>query len=224
MNEHNQKRAERLFDAIGGIDDELIQDAMSPIKARERIASRRRMRISAVAAACLFCLVVGAILKLPDLGRMTNSVSRDPSEVQTQPSTEESLQNVIPSSLESTLSLNTDSAKITRISQDELDLQDDTPKLIWQFDGEEDYSVAKIKQTDSLNVITRELDRPASDLSAVQAEKISVRMWISYGDGKIISPYLKHTPGNTGMGVLFDYSAEVEPSAKLTQTILELIK
>ena len=113
---------------------------------------------------------------------------------------------------------------ITHLSKDKLELLDSTPKLIWQFDGEEYYSVAKIKHTDSLNVITRELDSPSSNLTAEESEQINVRVWISYGNGRIISPYLKHTPGNTGMGALFDYSAEVEPSAEFTEAVLELIK
>ncbi len=232
MNEHDQKRTERLFDAIGGIDDRLIQDAMSPKKARERIAAQKRMRISVAAVACLFCLVVGAVLRLPDLGGRVNSNSPSdgdeqstnaPSTTHEKPDHSSPSADVIPSSLENTLSISTDSSTVIRLSSDKLGLLDSTPKLIWRFDGDEHYNVVKIARTDDLGVITGELGRPSAELSAEDSERVGVKMWISYGDGRIVSPYLKQSPGNTGMGALFDYNAEVEPSAKLTESIYELI-
>ena len=68
-----------------------------------------------------------------------------------------------------------------------------------------------------------QLDHPATQLSREDSESVEVKVWLSYGDGTVVSPYLKHTRGNTGYGTLFDYSAEVEPSEKLTSTIHKLL-
>lgn len=231
MNEHNEKRAERLFDAIGGIDDRLIQDAMSPKKARDFIASRRRMRISITAVACLFCLVIGALIRLPDLGGKINTDSPDRGDeqsntsVQTQPTPDKNpAPNAPHRSLEQVLNLSSTSAKVTYLSADKLELRDSRSKLIWQFEGDDGYNVVNIDSQSKLDTITAQLDSPAFRLNAESSEKLSVKLWIAYGDGRIVSPYLVHAPGNTGIGALFDYNAEVEPSAKLTEAILQIIE
>ena len=76
MNEHNSKRTERLYDAIGEIDDKLIADALTPAKAREYAKARTRHRITQVAVACLFCLVGVVIVRLPVI-RDGNNVPTD---------------------------------------------------------------------------------------------------------------------------------------------------
>ena len=48
-------------------------------------------------------------------------------------------------------------------------------------------------------------------------------MWIVYEDGRVVSPYLKHTQGNVSYGSLFDYSAEVEPNAALVKALHEVL-
>ena len=130
----------------------------------------------------------------------------------------------VPHSLEYALSQGHSSQKVLRLSAEDIDLHDNSPKLIWQIDGEEHYNVAPISKTSTLDSITTQLDSPLADLSAEESEQISVKAWIAYGDGRVDSPYLKHTAGNTGYGVLFDYCAEVEPSSELTDTILDLIQ
>ena len=49
------------------------------------------------------------------------------------------------------------------------------------------------------------------------------KMWLSLGDGRVISPYLKYSPGNISAGVLFDYEPEGEPPRRLTEYISDLL-
>ena len=230
MNEQNEKRAERLFDAIGGIDDMLIQNAMSPARAREHISQRRRTRFSLVAAACVCCIITVTLLSIPNLGTQPSTNAPVDSDSiasvgsQQSPEGNGSMLEDVPHSLEYALSQGHSSQRVLRLSGEEIDLHDNSPKLIWQIDGEEYYNVAPISKASTLDSITTQLDRPLADLSAEESEQISVKAWIAYGDGRVDSPYLKHTAGNTGYGVLFDYCAEVEPSSELTDTILDLIQ
>ncbi len=230
------KRTERLFDAIGAIDDRLIQDAMSPAKARAQVAHRKKMRISLTSAACI-CTIVGVILlRIPKLDTDPSVGSPDPektgeystsagqNETPSKGDLNASVSELNPPSLEQVLQYNASSQNITRLSADEIDLHDSTAKLIWQHDGDEHYNVAQITHPSSLKIITAELDRPCSDLSADCSDMISTKLWVCYGDGRVDSPYLKHTPGNTGYGVLFDYCAEVEPSSALTEAVLTIIQ
>ena len=236
MSERREKRAERLFDSIGTLDDRLVQDAMSPKKAREHIARRRRMQISTVAAACLCCIMVVALLKIPDLSKQpeiddhdnerSEATSANKAPVETQQSSDGNslAPEEVRYSLEHVLTQSQSSPNVLRLSADEIDLHDKSAKLIWKVDGDDHYNVAQINKVSSLKAITAQLDRPLADLSAEDAEQISIKTWIAYGDGRVDSPYLKHTPGNTGYGVLFDYCAEVEPNSELTNTILDLIQ
>ena len=220
MNEQRSKSAERLYDAIGGIDDKLIHDAATPKKAREYAKARSRHRITQVAVACLFCLVVTVIVRLP----VIHNDTKEPTD--TTPDTHSnSLHDKTESytTLESMLEGASSSHQIEQVKLEDIDLLDKTAKLIWLYEGEDEYNVTIISKKSALDTIKAQLDHPATQLSRENSESVEVKVWLSYGDGTVVSPYLKHTRGNTGYGTLFDYSAEVEPSEKLTSTIHKLL-
>lgn len=219
MNERNNKSADRLYDAIGGIDDKLIADAMTPARAREYAKTKQRHRITQVAVACLFCLVGAVILRLPVFRGSQNEPSDTDSDTHSNIIQDK---HEVHMTLESMLESASNSPQVKQIKLENIDLHDNTAKLIWQYKGEEEYNVTLISKQSSLDTITTQLDHPATQLSAEDSESVGVKVWLSYGDGKVVSPYLKNTRGNTGYGVLFDYSAEVEPSEKLTSTIYKL--
>ena len=220
MNEHQNKSTERLYDAIGGIDDKLIYDAQTPARAREYVYTRQRHRITVIAVACLFCIVAVVTLRLPDVIRENSKSPSDTNADTHSNAIQDKLEGHI--TLEAMLDGITVSSKVEQVKIEDIDLLDSTAKLIWQHDGEDAYNVTFISEKSDLNVITTQLDHPASQLSEDDSESVGVKVWISYGDGRVVSPYLKNTRGNTGYGVLFDYSAEVEPSEKLTSTIYKL--
>ena len=56
------------------------------------------------------------------------------------------------------------------------------------------------------------------------SERPSYQVWIAFGDGVVISPYLKANPGNTGHGELFDYDPELELSEDLIRKIIQCIE
>ena len=101
------------------------------------------------------------------------------------------------------------------------DLFDGEPRLIWETADGQLYGVTL--SAAELDHLDRESGRgdKIGDLS-LEAE---VKVWISYGNGLVISPYLEDTPGNVGYGELFDYLPEIIPSSAVTgriQTIIAL--
>ena len=49
------------------------------------------------------------------------------------------------------------------------------------------------------------------------------RVWIVYGDGSVVSPYLQISNGNDGAGEMFDYNAEVIPNADFTFCLSDIL-
>ena len=95
-------------------------------------------------------------------------------------------------------------------------------QLIWT-DGESDeyYRVSLSEQElASLLYLMQERQVDLGEDSEIPSYKI----WISIGDGMVISPYLKADPGNTGHGELFDYDPELEMSDDLAEYIAYYIE
>jgi hypothetical protein len=53
--------------------------------------------------------------------------------------------------------------------------------------------------------------------------KLACRVWMTMGDGTVISPYLKPSPGNVGNAMLFDYDAELLPSEELISYLSDIL-
>lgn len=212
------RAAEYLFDEIGGIDDSYIAAAMSarPVRAR------RPSRIAVLAAAAV--LVMAMVVALPmsfvtdkddadNVAELEKPISTDPSadDAEQKPDVIES-----PFELDSLLSNTPDSFNMGG----EPDLFDGTPRLLWQTS---DGVLCGVKLSASeLEHLNREQGngKQVGD-AAMEAE---VMVWISYGNGLVVSPYLEDSPGNVGYGELFDYSPEIIPSAAVTGRIRTIIE
>ena len=57
-----------------------------------------------------------------------------------------------------------------------------------------------------------------------QSEQPTYQIWLSFGDGVVVSPYLKNTAGNAGHGTVFDYDPELEMSDDLAEYIAYYIE
>ena len=51
---------------------------------------------------------------------------------------------------------------------------------------------------------------------------LGTKVWISCGDGTVISPYLKASAGNIGYGELFNYEPEIIPSKSFNSCVSNL--
>ena len=221
MMKDNRDRAEHLYDAIGEIDDKLIADAESSALARAYIKARRKRRLSLACAACVCLLLLGAALRIPDVIRAPQDLSNDSS-----PDTHQNAaadKAPAPSTLAALLKEAEDSKKVSVLAANELPVISQTAMLVWQSEGEQDYRAIKIPDAKTKERITKALDTPKAAFSPEDSEALDLWVWIVYEDGRVVSPYLKHTQGNVSYGSLFDYSAEVEPNAALVKALHEVL-
>lgn len=192
----NRKRAERLFLAIGQVDDEQLLSLMSGIptpSVRKTLAVRmKRWSRAAVAAMLLIAtLIAGARM----LGILTPSGEPQPTET----TLEELLLAHIP--------------EMTKVEQEQsLYFFSGTPTLICRFGDREEYYLRSLDGIgkDALKLLVGQSD--GKPLTPEQSRALSLRVWVCDGKGMIASPQLTYAPGNFSYGCLNDFLPEIEPS------------
>lgn len=209
-----KRAAEYLFDEIGGIDDSYIAVAQSA--RRSGGATLRRTFSIAVAAAAVFII---AVLAMPALitSNFDKSEQEDAADVAT---TVENSQNkpstgtLLNAPLEMLLSQTGDAF----CAVGDADLFDGRAKLIWQ-DRQSGKRYEILLSRGELTQIDK-LIKNASRAESIESEML---IWISYGDGRVVSPCLEYSDGNVGYGSLFDYLPEVVPTDELINYIDTII-
>lgn len=221
-----RRAAEYLFDEIGGIDDSYIAAAQSAGKTKARMPFRAGLVAAAAVLVMTVTLVipmglyVGGDKEASDDGIYDQAIGTKPTYDGNQHGPADSAEDVANSTqslytLDGVLNVSQDSFYVG----DTLDLFDGTPKLLWQAsDGVlcgVNLSAAELEHLD------RESGRGEQiGYTELEAE---IQVWISYGNGIVISPYLEDSPGNVGYGELFDYSPEIIPSSAVTGRIKNII-
>lgn len=209
---HNKRKsAERLFDAIGMIDDSIIAECQAPnVSALQKnYASFRLMRVVSVCASiAVICACFGASLVISKfLNMKEDSAPNDDDKGHigtTEQIYEERFDTVLTNAV---LSSNTEI-----LSLDEIDFFDGEINLIWTDADTDGYYVMTLNESEER--VKEGLKKGYSQLSANTSgsQRIEYTVWISYGNGEVVSPELKYSQGNIGYAELFEYSPEVVPS------------
>lgn len=192
--------AERLFDSIGGIDDRYIAEAQAYRPCVGKRARGRRIFVIAAAALLSLALIIGTLPLAISIILSGNSSA---------PATTENpvyLSDLLARHARSMTPL--DSAP---------DLSDGTARLIWSCDGEL-YAV---------NIGKKQLSRLAASLAADTGGSPSqntTHVWLSLGDGRVLTPELRLSAGNISYGTLFDYNAEISPSRDVVDSIRRILE
>ncbi len=212
MTDRQKKFADSLFDGIGMIDDRLIASAeRAPVCNGSRIALRRML-----IAACIVLLAVCiTVASWTVASRKNDSNSKGDAAHQTETAGEHTLDAVL-------LSVKNLNGK-TECAEEKINLFSGTASIIWQYEGSDGYYVQHIGNSQALYKKVEMLNGTSSPLTPQNASEIRCKVWISFGDGTVISPYLTQSAGNTGYGRLFDYDPEIEPSADFAQYISYLL-
>jgi len=200
----NNKRlaAEHLFDTIGELDDTLLASALNYKKPKAKIL-RSRPFVSAVGAVA--AVLVIAVLVFP---RMMSVNDSDLSN--------EEKDAVEYFALTSALA-QADYSRVTTLSStDEVDLFDGCAKVIWKYTDSDTCYTVNITETD-LKWLTNYGTNPLTERDD------SCRIWLTAGDGLVVSPCLKQSAGNVGYGDIFDYSPEVDVSTPFVNYLTKLI-
>ncbi|MBQ7383870.1 MAG: hypothetical protein IJV72_03660 [Clostridia bacterium] len=206
------KAAEYLFDELGLISDSIVAEAMLvsiPAAGRKKISLRRA--VSAIAAA--------AVIITLSLGVFAVGLMRDKNEA------EDGVTELEAQSLEELL-VGAQSGGVVRVhsSAEAVGLFDGQTKLIWQSESDGEYYSLTLTRNDDVARLNGALRNTYAEAKSVESGEVpDIRVWISYGDGKVVSPYLKKSEGNVGYGELFGYSPEILPSEELTELTRDLI-
>ena len=204
------RAAEYLFDEIGGIDDSYIAAAQSA--RRHNGATLRRTFSIAAAVAAVFMI---AVLAMPALITRNFDKVYEEDAAETEIASDQAANspntNVLLNAPLEQLLFSTGDAFCTT---GDADLFDGRAKLIWQDrQSGQRYEIllthSQLTQIDKLIKHGRRTEDIASEML----------IWISYGDGRVVSPCLEYSDGNVGYGSLFDYLPEVIPTEELINYI-----
>ena len=202
------KKAEYLFDEIGLIDDTFVAEAMQEPRYTLSKLSLRRVTVAAVAAAMVFTASVG--LTLSALIKKSDNMDGAP--------THDGMVDSI--TLADALARAESGGAQSFTEAQSIDLFDGKTKIIWE--NAERYYVLDVASGSDRQSLENALDATYSVSQNIGSDD-GVRVWISYGDGSVVSPYLRESAGNIGYGELFDYSPEIVPSDDLAKLIDDLI-
>ncbi len=181
MNRIKEEKALRLYEAIGELDQMMVNSALH-YKKRSGISTAK---LTVIIAACMAVFMAFAMVGAYMNGLFEPQVELDALE---------------------TL-LDEESGKEHRIDASDIDYFSGEAEIIW-YDGENYYmkTLGKTSELSGLQTYVGQGEQVDSD------ENREYRVWISCGDGRVISPYLESSAGNVGYCELFDYDPEISPS------------
>lgn len=219
-----QRKADILFDAIGEIDDRFIFEASAPAPQRASSPIFRRLAVVGISLALVFTLGVSAVVAAM-IGRSLNKGAADEPPQASSP-TEDNTPDTLPTVniLESFASIKSSTSDLSA-EMKEIDLLDKKARLIWKYSDEESYRVLLLSSDDLYKISS--MLKQTDDTSEINRENNDSKVegiWICYSDGTVVSPCLKLSNGNIGYADLFEYAPEIEPSASLTEFLIDLIK
>ncbi len=211
--------AQRLFDAIGEIDDSIVKEAENVYyRPKRSLPNIRFTRLAATAAVVLaLCTgIIGGFIiggNRPDIKEdMSNSSDGD---IATDLAKNNLLKDVLFNAVEN------HAAEV--ISLDAIDFFDGEISIIWKYEGQSEYYRLEFNQNTKDSVIKNKLSASTKQIDEQTADSLGLSVWISYGDGEVVSPYLKSSNGNVGYAELFDYSPEVVPNDDFAELVKSVI-
>lgn len=211
MNELKRKKAGYLLDELGEIDSRMIAEAMD-IKVFKAVKSRAFVKSLAFAAAAVIVTGLSASLLLSESLKKGDEMKGG---------SENGL--VLYQNLSDALSTAELADKAERFSDSEsISLFDGDVKIVWQSADGGDYYTLSVGE-EYKSALSNALSQTYSISEKADSDGVVLRrVWISYGDGRVISPYLKDSAGNVGYGELFDYSPEILPSDEFLKLVNSL--
>lgn len=195
MNE-KRKNAGYLFSELSGISDIFVNEAMAVQKRRWKPRTHKLLAATAVAAVLLFAVLVPWMLY-----SLSSKISGNGASFR--------------------LTVSTAAGETFADAADIGFFDGEVKLIISESDGYRTVLLTGASREKIIKIMSSGNLGQLSESDDGQTEL--PRVWLSLGDGRIISPYLKYSPGNIGAGVLFDYEPEGEPPKKLTEYISGLL-
>ena len=200
-----KQKAVFLLEAIGGVDDRLLSEALS--YRRKRTVPVRFLSLAA-------CLILALVISIPVLLQAFQTLQGIDGAQETPPETS-------PASLDALLEQTVQGgAYVPLSSQTEVEYFS-APYLAWQEEGSDAVYLSRA-------LTQREVERIRSLIGkgtpvGTSAPKSIFRVYLVIGDGTVLTPYLPAKDGNLYSSVLFDYQAELSPSCELVCCISDIL-
>ena len=237
MKHTRDEKLNYLFDEIGGVDERMLTEALE-YRAQKKQGNFLRT-LTAIACALFLTVTSVSVVMVnwkhwfvaenaggdasdgADLPNDAPNQPNPPVDVPNSPSEAPDVPSWSTHTLDALLQSAKEDANCTLLSSREEIAYFGGAYLLWQY-AEDDV----VYRSRALS--TRELTRLRSminDGSAVgdSAPTQLVRVWLTLGNGDVLTPYLPATPGNTSI-VIFDYEAELNPSDELMSCISDILK
>ncbi|MBQ7378575.1 MAG: hypothetical protein IJW70_02705 [Clostridia bacterium] len=208
----------RLYDEIGGVNERYLQEAAT-YRVRRKTPAWRTLLIAA-ALILVGALVLGTVSASTGIILLGRLLDNNQSEAPDAPDVNQPVQNYTLANMEQTLAHKAENMLPT--GADAIKLFDGQARLIWT-DGESDAYYSVTLYGEELGNILYLMQAQQVDIDE-DSEQPSYKVWICFGDGTVISPYLKNDAGNTGHGELFDYDPELELSEDLIGLIMRCVE
>ncbi len=207
----------RLYEEIGGVDERYLQEA-AYYHVRKKSSSWRVLLVAAVLMLA-GALVIGTIGASVAIGIIGNLIWGDSNDIEPP---NENVEDELSALAQMEMTMQAKQDEQNPISADELVFFDNTPTLIWSQQGSHDYYSVTLSdhQCEELVYLMQTHRRTYTE----QSEAPKYQIWLSFGDGLVVSPYLKNTAGNAGHGMVFDYDPELELSDDLAKLIAHYIE
>ena len=193
MNDKELK-AQKLFSAIGEIDDELVYEAQSYKKPRLWGVDAR------VLAAC-FAVFMAVAIAIPLINGM-NGLG----------------QASKPCALDLVMLELRDGDYLKLQSFDELSYVGEA-SIVWQYEDDGEIYVKSLSPS-QLTRLTRELGK--GERAGETSPEILCKVWVLDGRGNVRTPYLESTNGNVGCEI-FDFDAEIIPGESVVNCISDIM-
>lgn len=105
--------------------------------------------------------------------------------------------------------------------QSQINLFDGTTKLIWSYGDGDYYALTVSLHYDAQGLIN---SVASNQYGSGKPEQNSIRLWVSFGNGLVVSPYIEFTPGNIGYGEIFNYEPERAVSRDFAEYLSSIIR
>ena len=195
----------RLYEEIGGVDERYLQQAAA-YRARRNAPAWRALLIAAaltLIGALLLCTIAASVT----IGVLVGILGEG--EEPTPPAPMEQMELAMQEAQQTRSPRSADEVEPMLFYQ---------PMLIWSEQGSDVYYTVSLSTSECEQLISLMQSKNRTEFTEQSAQP-KYQIWLSFGDGVVVSPYLKNTAGNAGHGEVFDYDPELELSDDLAERI-----
>lgn len=195
----------RLYEEIGGVDERYLQQAAT-YRARRNAPAWRALLIAAaltLIGALLLCTIAASVT----IGVLVGILGEG--EEPTPPAPMEQMELAMQEAQQTRYPRSADEVEPMLFHQ---------PMLIFSEQGSDVYYTVSLSTSECEQLISLMQSKNRTEFTEQSAQP-KYQIWLSFGDGVVVSPYLKNTAGNAGHGAVFDYDPELELGDDLAERI-----